>query len=422
MNALKDLADLIPNADWASLPLFDRTGWRRMAFGDFAESIGVRAEPKDAQEEIYVGLEHLDPQCLHIRRWGKGSDVTGTKLRFRRGDIIFGRRRAYQRKLAVAEFDGICSAHAMVVRAKPALVLPEFLPFLMMSDRFMNRAVEISVGSLSPTINWTTLKLEEFDLPPLDQQRRIAEILQAVDELVEEFRSTETHLERVYTLKLKSMMLGTPGEIANKFRDIGDFLPPTGWSVRRADELVCSPITKGATPSLHLNTPNATVPFLKVYNLTFSGTLNFETDPTFVEPEVHENDLKRSRVRAGDVLMNLVGPPLGKTALIPDGFPDANVNQAIAIYRIDDPQMRQFFAAYLRTDLAQKWLEKRSKKTSGQRNLTLGLAQELPVPIPPRQNVTAVLSMLHDFALAKQRVADVIRTSIALASPILNLF
>ena len=79
--------------------------------------------------------------------------------------------------MAVAEFDDICSAHAMVVRAKPEVVVPEFLPFLMMSDRFMNRAVEISVGSLSPTINWKTLRNEEFDLPPLEQQRRIAEVL-----------------------------------------------------------------------------------------------------------------------------------------------------------------------------------------------------------------------------------------------------
>lgn len=108
------LSSLKPNPDWASLPLFDRTGWKRMAFGVFAESIGERAEPKDAQEEIYVGLEHLDPQCLQIERWGNGSDVTGTKLRFRKSDIIFGRR-VYQRKLAVAEFDGICSAHAMVI-------------------------------------------------------------------------------------------------------------------------------------------------------------------------------------------------------------------------------------------------------------------------------------------------------------------
>jgi restriction endonuclease S subunit len=98
------------------------------------------------------------------------------------GDLIFGRCRAYQRKLALAEFDGICSAHAMVVRAKPDVILPEFLPFLMMSDCFMNRAVEISVGSLSPTINWSALKLEKFALPPLDQQRRIAAILWAADE------------------------------------------------------------------------------------------------------------------------------------------------------------------------------------------------------------------------------------------------
>jgi len=172
---------LRPNPDWAKLPLFDHKGWRRMPFSEFADSINERVEPGEATEDIYVGLEHLDPQSLHILRWGKGSDVIGTKLRFRKGDIIFGRRRAYQRKLAVAEFDGICSAHAMVVRAKPSMVLPKFLPFLMMSDRFMNRAVEISVGSLSPTINWKTLKLEEFDLPPLDQQRRIAEILWAVD-------------------------------------------------------------------------------------------------------------------------------------------------------------------------------------------------------------------------------------------------
>ena len=174
--------DLRPNPDWTGLPIFDRRGWRRLPFGTFAESVNERVEPADAAEEIYVGLEHLDPENLHIRRWGKGSDVIGTKLRFCKGDIIFGRRRAYQRKLAVAEFDGICSAHAMVVRAKPNEVLPEFLPFLMMSDRFMNRAVEISVGSLSPTINWTTLKNEEFDLPPLEQQRHIAEVLWAVDE------------------------------------------------------------------------------------------------------------------------------------------------------------------------------------------------------------------------------------------------
>lgn len=164
-----------------------KPGWRMVQFGDIAQSVAVRVDPAEATTDIYVGLEHLDPNTIHLRQWGHPSDVTGQKLAFKKGDVIFGRRRAYQRKLAVAEFDGICSAHAMVVRAKPKMILPEFLPFFLQSDMFMERAIEISVGSLSPTINWKTLRIEEFLLPPLEEQKRIAEILWAADEAVEKY-------------------------------------------------------------------------------------------------------------------------------------------------------------------------------------------------------------------------------------------
>ena len=211
------------NPDWAKLPLFDRKGWKRLPFGAFAESINERVEPSDAADAIYVGLDDLDPQNLHIRRWGKGSDVIGTKLRFRKGDIIFGRRRAYQRKLAVAEFDGICSAHAMVVRAKPEFVLPEFLPFLMMSDRFMNRAVEISVGSLSPTINWKTLKLEEFDLPPLEQQRKFSDTHWALDASLQSWGATAEASKRRRQAEVASFISARPRnmvELAECLEDV----------------------------------------------------------------------------------------------------------------------------------------------------------------------------------------------------------
>ena len=78
--------------DWASLPIFERKGWKRVRFEEFAQNGNERVEPADVPDEIYVGLEHIDPQNLHIRRWGKGSDVKGSKLRFRKGEIIFGRR------------------------------------------------------------------------------------------------------------------------------------------------------------------------------------------------------------------------------------------------------------------------------------------------------------------------------------------
>jgi type I restriction enzyme, S subunit len=174
-----------------------KPGWKMVKFGDIAQSIAVRVNPADAKTDIYVGLEHLDPSTLHLRQWGHPSDVTGQKLAFKKGDVIFGRRRAYQRKLAVAEFDGICSAHAMVVRAKSKMILPEFLPFFLKSDMFMERAIEISVGSLSPTINWKTLREQVFPLPPLDAQKRIAEILWAADEAVEQYKYSRQKASRL---------------------------------------------------------------------------------------------------------------------------------------------------------------------------------------------------------------------------------
>lgn len=172
-------------------------GWRMVRFDELAQMVNERVDPSATDAEIYVGLEHLDSESLKIRRWGTPDDVIGQKLGFRKGDIIFGRRRAYQRKLAVAEFDGICSAHAMVLSAKSETVDPEFLPFLMQSDLFMQRAIDISVGSLSPTINWKTLRIQEFPLPPKDEQRRIAEILRAVDEAVESHRRIEIDFDTV---------------------------------------------------------------------------------------------------------------------------------------------------------------------------------------------------------------------------------
>jgi len=188
-----------------------KPGWKMVKFGDIAENVAVRVNPADAKTDAYVGLEHLDPSTLHLRQWGHPSDVTGQKLAFKKGDVIFGRRRAYQRKLAVAEFDGICSAHAMVVRAKPKMILPEFLPFFLQSDMFMERAIEISVGSLSPTINWKTLRVQEFPLPPLDEQNRIAEILWSISK---EKESKNTVFDSISTL------------LSLKVSEIGKYLNP----------------------------------------------------------------------------------------------------------------------------------------------------------------------------------------------------
>ncbi|PML79475.1 restriction endonuclease subunit S [Enterovibrio norvegicus] len=162
-------------------------GWKLMKFGDIAKQISRRVEPSETDLDIYVGLEHLDPDSLKIKRHGVPADVKGQKLLVKKGQIIFGKRRAYQRKIAVADWDCICSAHAMVLEANPDKVIPEFLPFFMQSDVFMNRAVAISEGSLSPTIKWKILASQNFTIPSIAQQHRIVEagcLLQRIQEQI----------------------------------------------------------------------------------------------------------------------------------------------------------------------------------------------------------------------------------------------
>lgn len=177
-----------------NLAALDKSTWEVVRFGDMAFNISERVEPGNTDAEIYVGLEHLDSDSIHIRRKGKPSDVKGTKLRVYTGDIIFGKRRAYQRKAAIADFDGICSAHAMVLRANPEKIEPDLFPFFIHSDAFMNRAVEISEGSLSPTIKWKILAEQEFSLPPRDMQKKLAELFWALDDVENSLADAEALL------------------------------------------------------------------------------------------------------------------------------------------------------------------------------------------------------------------------------------
>ena len=137
--------------------------------------------PTEADRETYIGLEHLDSGNLTVTRWGSDVDIKGQKLVMHKGDILFGRRNTYLKRAAIAPHDGLFSAHGMIWRPKEDVVDASFFPFFVSSDYFMDEAIRISVGSLSPTINWRDLKELEFDLPDIDTQRKLSTLLWAME-------------------------------------------------------------------------------------------------------------------------------------------------------------------------------------------------------------------------------------------------
>ena len=267
----------------------DKTGWKKWRFDEFAQNISERVEPSQTDMDVYVGLEHIDPDTLHLSRYGHPSDVEGTKLRFYKGDIIFGRRRAYQRKTALATTNGICSAHAMVLRAKEDVVDPSFFPFLFHSKQFIDMAITISVGGLSPTINWKDISKQEFLLPPKSEQKRLAELLWAADEMIEKEKQSFKLIENLYLSTISSIFKNQ-----KKYCDLG---------------ALCSIKSGYAFPIKYQGNKDMPIPFLKVSDM---NNLNNKYEIQVSENYINESILKSIKGQVFPV-GSLVFPKIGAT-------------------------------------------------------------------------------------------------------------
>lgn len=177
----------------------DKSHWKKYRFDEVCRQ--VNEATKDPQAEgldHVIGLEHIEPNNLHIIQWDTLEKETTFTRKFKKGQVLFGRRRAYQRKVAYAKFDGICSGDILVFEAIEKVMLPELLPFLIQSEGFFQKALATSAGSLSPRTKFKELADYEFSLPPKAEQKRLAELLWAADEVVEKEKKTHSLIESFY--------------------------------------------------------------------------------------------------------------------------------------------------------------------------------------------------------------------------------
>ena len=214
-----------------------------------------------------VGLEHLIPEEITLTAWDEGSENTFTKM-FRKGNVLFGRRRAYLKKAAVAPFDGICSGDITVIEAKPDRILPELLPFIIQNDALFDFAVGKSAGSLSPRVKWEHLKNYEFELPDMDKQRELATLLWAMDEtkksyqkliaatdelVKSQFMEQFGETEKVPLVQLTSIVMGQSPS-SDSYNTVGEGVPFYQGSREFTDKYVgdgmfCTAPTKMAQAS-----------------------------------------------------------------------------------------------------------------------------------------------------------------------------
>lgn len=370
---------------------FLKPGWRRVKFGDMVRLSKARSQDPLAHGiERYVGLEHLVPGDLRIRSWGNVADgVTFTSV-FQPGQVLFGKRRAYQRKVAMADFSGVCSGDIYVLETKDAQVLlPELLLFICQTDAFFDHAVGTSAGSLSPRTNWTSLADFEFALPPMDEQRRTLELLLAIEDEFDALEMAHQVGRETEKMMLAHAIRGTMHSRNKAVKDSRFGPVPADWSVVPISQI--ADVAYGISESVASNKdPSIGWPILTGANITLDGTLDFSKAVYIAEPK-KDNFI----LRKGDLLLNWRSGSeehVGKTAIFDK---DESYTYASFILRIrPDERMNRRFLWRLLNHMREFRLF--GSSTSQQVNFKMNAAmfRDVEVVCPPRDVQDEIVHLL----------------------------
>ncbi len=327
-------------------------------FNQIAFNSTAKKKPTEEDKEHYIGLEHLDSDCLSVTRWGAEVAPIGEKLLMKKGDILFGKRRAYQRKVGIAPFDGIFSAHGMVLRPNKDIINKDFFPFFICSDQFMERAVRISVGGLSPTINWKDLREQEFDLPPLSEQRILAEKLWSAYRLKESYKRLLAATDEM----VKSQFIEMFGELNTT--PVGNYIMdsfPGEWGKE----------DKGGTG----------IKVIRTTNFTNSGKLNLSE---VVTRSIEERKVQKKQIQKFDTILEKSGgtadKPVGRVVLFEEDeqYLCNNFTQVLRFKDIN-PQFA-FYALFYFYQTNKTAIRSMGSKTTGIQNLNMSKYLDIGIP------------------------------------------
>lgn len=280
-----------------------------------------------------VGLEHIIPNEMLLRDYDVDTENTFSKS-FKKGQILFGRRRAYQQKAAVATFDGICSGDITVIEAIPDVVHPDLLPFLVQNEKFFEHAIQGSAGSLSPRVKWEHLASFEVELPCIEEQQRLSEKLWAAYRLKENY---------------KKLIEATDEMVKSQFVEMFKNLPVNG---------VIKDLTVGNIASVRKSYSKEDI----INYIDISSIDN--TTKTIVETSEHLVSKAPSRaqqcVQKGDILVSTVRPINRNIAVIEEDTSHLVASTGFCILRPQEGYKEYLLSIVLSDTYTKKMCDKAS--------------------------------------------------------------
>lgn len=365
----------------------DKSRWARVALGDVTIASKERCDPHDGSVERYVAGEHMDTDDLKVHRWGDVGEVDlgpAFHRRFRPGQVLYGSRRTYLRKVAVAEFDGVCANTTFVVETKDrSRLLQAFLPFVMTSEPFHAFALAESKGSVNPYVNWSDIERYEFDLPPLDEQQRMADLLWAVERTLRQALSSKVHISVASDLWLELAL------------QIG--VTQRGWSKLAVSQLVIAGPTNGKSATA--NDEGRGVPTLSISAIRGGKVMGGEAVKYI---DVEPAQIAKFIIRSDDFLIVRGNGNKKLTGLggLADGtLPDRCVYPDLLIrLRFDSRVLLPgFAAAQWNSQSAHSALIQKAKSTNGIWKINGQDVRSHELVVPPLEDQARLMDELETF-------------------------
>lgn len=369
----------------------DKSMWTRVMFGDVAAASRERVDPTSGEVDRFIAGEHMDTDDLKIHRSGELDEVDvgpAFHRRFRPGQVLYGSRRTYLRKVAVAEFDGVCANTTFVVESKNRdVLLQEFLPFIMSSEPFHAFAIQESKGSVNPYVNWSDIARYEFDLPPLDEQKRIADLLWAVEKHSRAHADLAACISTAQSTWLERALAPQDG---------------SEWARTAVGNLLISGPTNGK--SVTANDEGRGVPTLSISAIRHgrvvggSAVKHIDVNPEAVADFVIEkDDLLIVRGNGNKQMTGRAGLAVGG---LPDGcvFPDLLIRLRFKRDKI----LPEFAAAQWNSRAAHSTLIRNAKSTNGIWKINGKDVKSHALVVPPLSEQLRIMSTLDHFASAAE--------------------
>lgn len=370
----------------------DRSTWRTVKFGDVVRSVKISVDPETSGLDRYVAGEHMDTGDLHIRRWGTvGDGYLGPAFhrKFTAGQVLYGSRRTYLRKVALADFDGICANTTFVLEPAGDHLLPKLLPFIMQTEAFTDHSVKNSKGSVNPYVNWGDIASFEFALPPKDEQRRISEVLWAADAAVS---CSDVCVSATRT----AQRTWFNGELASD-DFLGQELSSLSWPLVSFGELMTSSPESGySAPSVDRSTG--------YYVLSLAALDENGYKPGALKNVELTPEVQATRLQSGDLLISRSNTLeyVGFAGLFDEdrddvSFPDTMMRLRIDKQRIDP----RFLVRFLLSPAGRSQIKRIAAGTSASmKKLNRQGLRSLLIPLPPLENQLDIVSTLDVFRLA----------------------